>query len=163
MHPDPEVCGELLAPLRTLLGLKQFALHELTGDGDLPSYAAAGLLGELVTGGEARACELAHHRVVDASVISRQLAQLEQAGLVSRRPAPHDRRVSLLSATAAGERAFADLERRKREWLSHALRDWDTAEVRHLTGQLASVSRDLRKAARDLIGQRDHPRTEGAE
>lgn len=150
MHPDPEVCGELLGPLRTLLGLKQVALHEFS-TGSSPPYAAAGLLGELVSGGEARASELAQHRVVDASVVSRQVAQLEQAGLISRRPSPDDRRVSLLSATEEGRQAFASLERRKKEWLSQALRDWDTDEVRHLTEQLTAVSCDLRRAAEEMV------------
>lgn len=180
MNPDPEVCGELLSPLRALLALKQVALHEFS-TGSEPPYAASGLLGELVTGGEARAGDLAQHRIVDASVVSRQVAQLEQAGLLTRRPSPDDRRVSLLSATEKGRQAFAAMEHRKKEWLSHALRDWDTEQVRNLTEQLAAVSGDLRAAAEELVCGGDahaprghartgdhprpgeHARTEGAE
>lgn len=164
MEPAPEACGELLAPLRALLGLKQVALHQINqtaqGDDPLP-YAAAGLLGELVCSGESRASELAQHRIVDASVVSRQVAQLEQAGLIARRPAPEDRRVALLSATPEGEQAFAELERRKKEWLGHALRGWSEPDVRRLTELLHAASRDLRSAAQELLDHPDRSTREG--
>ncbi|MDR7302105.1 MarR family winged helix-turn-helix transcriptional regulator [Haloactinomyces albus] len=163
MEPDPATCGELLGPLRALIGLKQLASHWGASQGDdaLP-YAAAGLLGELVHCGESRASELAQHRIVDASVVSRQVAQLEQAGLITRRSAPDDRRVSLLSATPEGKQAFAELEREKEEWLSHALRNWSDSEVRRLTDLLQAASRDLRSAAHELLDHTDNSTKEGA-
>ncbi len=52
-------------------------------------------------------------RVVDASVVSRQVSQLEHAGLITRRPDPADKRVSLLCATAEGELALSRVERQR--------------------------------------------------
>ncbi|RCW47147.1 DNA-binding MarR family transcriptional regulator [Halopolyspora algeriensis] len=165
MQPDADLCGELLTPLRALIGLKQLASHwgAVHGDDTLP-YAAAGLLGELVHCGESPLGELAQHRIVDASVVSRQAAQLEQAGMIARRPDPADRRISLLSATPVGEQAFAALEREKKEWLSHALRGWNDSEVQQLTNLLHAASRDLRTAAHELLEHTDptHSTQEGA-
>lgn len=154
MRPQIDTCEELLRPLRSLLGLKQVSLHWANQTNDSLPAAAAGLLSELVHRGECRSCDLAQHRVVDASVVSRQVAQLESSGLIARRPDPDDRRVSLLHATQEGERALADLERRKSQWLSHALREWDDHEVRQLANLLQSASSDLREAAQELM---DHP------
>ncbi|MFC7344646.1 MarR family winged helix-turn-helix transcriptional regulator [Saccharopolyspora griseoalba] len=144
MGPTPETCGELLQPLRALLGLKQVALQKRLEADNVP-YAASGLLTELVHRGESRASDLAHHRIVDASVVSRQVGQLESAGLITRRPDPADKRVSLLRATAEGERAVSDLERRKAEWIGEALQDWEDAEVRELARLLDSAMNDIRR------------------
>lgn len=146
MGPKIETCGELLHSLRVLLGIKQIALQhgQLTLTDQLP-YAVISLLTELVARGECRASDLAHQRFVDASVISRQVAQLEQAGLLTRRPDPDDRRVSLLRATAEGERTVSELEQRKSGWLSDALADWDDRDVRQLAELLTAAMRDVRK------------------
>ncbi|MFR9730477.1 MarR family winged helix-turn-helix transcriptional regulator [Saccharopolyspora sp. MS10] len=146
--------------MRTLMGLKQAAMQTLQhSKNDLP-YAATGLLGELVHCGESRASELAAHRVVDASVVSRQVSQLEQAGLITRRPDPRDRRVALLRATPEGEQALARIERRRAEWLSEALRDWDENEIRHLAGLLDTCVTDIRRAV--VPEHHDEPRAEPA-
>ncbi|MGW1678845.1 MarR family winged helix-turn-helix transcriptional regulator [Saccharopolyspora sp. NPDC002376] len=144
MGPKLETCGELLRPLRALMGFKQVALQRGHFADQVP-YAAAGLLTELVFRGECRASDLAHHRVVDASVVSRQVGQLEQAGLISRRPDPADRRVSLLRATPEGEHAVAKLERKKTEWIAGALEGWEDAEVRELTRLLGEAMDDIRR------------------
>lgn len=161
MEPRAETCGELLRPLRALLGLKQVALQWANQNNDLLPPAAAGLLSELVHHGECRASELAQHRVVDASVVSRQVAQLESAGLITRTPAPDDRRVSLLRATPRGEQALDQLERQKSEWLRHALRGWEDREVRQLADLLQTASSDLREAAHELQDHSEHTSEEG--
>ncbi|GAA4610919.1 MarR family winged helix-turn-helix transcriptional regulator [Saccharopolyspora hordei] len=148
MGPTLETCGELLRPLRALMGLKQIAYQRGHFTDQVP-YAAAGLLTELVFRGECRASELAHHRFVDASVVSRQVAQLEQADLISRRPDPADRRVSLLRATPEGERAVAELERKKAAWIAEALGDWEDEKVRALTQLLGEATDDIRRRTID--------------
>ncbi|GAA4865670.1 MarR family winged helix-turn-helix transcriptional regulator [Saccharopolyspora cebuensis] len=151
MGPTQETCSELLRPLRALMGLKQIALQRGHFTTDQVPYAAAGLLAELVFRGECRASDLAHHRVVDASVVSRQVGQLEQAGLITRRPDPADRRVSMLRATPKGEQAVAELERRKAEWLSEALVGWDDERVRELADLLGAAMDDVRRHTIDAM------------
>ncbi len=143
MGPKIENCGELLHSLRMLLATKQFAMQNHFTD-RIP-YAASGLLTELVARGESRSSDLAHHRIVDASVISRQVAQLEQAGLLTRRPDPDDRRVSLLRATSEGEGVVRELEQNKAQWIRDALVHWDDDSVQELAGLMDAAMRDLRR------------------
>ncbi|MDI2032328.1 MarR family winged helix-turn-helix transcriptional regulator [Saccharopolyspora sp. TS4A08] len=159
MGPTPETCGELLRPLRALMGLKQVALQRGLQLSDQVPYAAAGLLTELVHRGESRVSDLAHHRIVDASVVSRQVNQLEQAELITRRPDPADRRVSLLRATADGEQVVTDLERKKQEWISEALVDWDDGKVRELARLLGDAMSDIRRHTIDDGHAPDHGHT----
>lgn len=162
MGPEPETCGALLRPVRALLGIKHMAMTRgnVFADESLPD-AAAGLLGELVHNGESRASDLAAHRFVDASVVSRQLSQLEDSGLISRRPDPADGRVSLLRATSEGEQQLAELERRKSEWLSRALRDWDERDVRALAEMLRTAATDIRRAMQEETGEPGRSTTKG--
>lgn len=148
MAPDPRTCEQLLRPLSALLALKHSAGQRGPREGGWPRAATA-LLAELVRTGEARACDLATARTVDASVVSRQLAQLERAELISRRPDPADGRVALLCATPAGEREIAEHERRQAQWLCRALRGWGDADVRRLTGLLDAMAADVRRAAQE--------------
>jgi DNA-binding MarR family transcriptional regulator len=53
-------------------------------------------------------CRISH---IEKTKVSRAVAAMEQSGLLSRSPSPTDRRAEVLSLTAEGERAFADLGR----------------------------------------------------
>jgi DNA-binding MarR family transcriptional regulator len=100
--------------------------------------AAYMLLGRVVGDGPGRLSALAVDMCVDLSVVSRQVAALEAAGLVARTTDPVDRRASLIGATDAG----AELFRRERETFLALLRtllaDWtsaERAEFAHLLGR----------------------------
>jgi DNA-binding MarR family transcriptional regulator len=149
MGPSPDDCGQLLRPMTALLDLKHFADQRAARENPRLPRAALTVLAELVRTGGARACDLASARVVAASVVSRQLAQLERAELISRRPDPDDGRVSLLRATPAGERVIADQEQRQAQWLCRALEGWSDAEVRRLAGLLEGMTADIRRAAQE--------------
>lgn len=64
-------------------------------------------------------CDLSH---VDKTKVSRGIAALENAGLLSRRPSEADRRSEILSLTDRGRAAFADLGRRALAF-DHVLRE----------------------------------------
>ena len=66
--------------------------------------AAYGILAWLHDTGPLRSSELAAHFHLDASTISRQVAALEQAGLVTREPDADDRRALRLRLTEHGQR-----------------------------------------------------------
>lgn len=59
--------------------------------------------------------------------------KLHESGFVSRQPDPHDRRISLIAITPAGERLLSGLRARKTQWLATRLAELDPDEVRRLT------------------------------
>ncbi|WP_188317040.1 MarR family winged helix-turn-helix transcriptional regulator [Solihabitans fulvus] len=148
MGPSTESCVDLLRNLRTLFQLKHAMTMRVWPEEQGLHPAAIALLAELVHRGECRVSELAQHRVVDASVVSRQIAQLERAGLVERRPAPHDGRVALLSATDAGVELLDQWRRSQVEFMQEALGGWSDTDVRDLAARCGSFTEALRKALR---------------
>jgi DNA-binding MarR family transcriptional regulator len=105
-------------------------MHDKRGDSPIagPDRAAYALLGRVAADGPARLSALAGEMCVDLSVVSRQVAALEAAGLVARSPDPADGRASLIAVTEAGKELFD----RKREKFQALLRtllvDWSPAE-----------------------------------
>ncbi|GGM47428.1 transcriptional regulator [Longimycelium tulufanense] len=108
--------------------------------------AVAGLLAELAAHGECRISALARHRLVDVSVISRQIAQLERAGLVARRPDPSDGRVALVRITESGREALRHWRDAQISWLHHALSKWDEGAVRTACAVLGAMNDELHEA-----------------
>ena len=104
------------------------------------------LLSDLLKNGEARPSELAKRRFVDLSVVSRQISQLSAAGLVDRRPAPEDGRASLVSASEKGRAELARWRANYLRFMEKALGGWDDERVTALTGRLAEMNADLRRA-----------------
>lgn len=120
------------------------ALH-----GELPSYAWA-LLVPLEQDGEQRCSALAARAGVDVSVASRQLAALERAGHVDRRPDPLDGRASLVHLTDEGVRALAVTRALRAEWAATALAGWGEDDARQLSGLLERLATDLDRAPTDV-------------
>ncbi|GAB3572896.1 MarR family winged helix-turn-helix transcriptional regulator [Amycolatopsis endophytica] len=108
--------------------------------------AAAMLLSDLAQHGESRPSELAKRKMVDISVISRQLGQLVTAGLVERRPAPEDGRASLIRLTEAGRDQLEQWRVMHADFVRRALSDWTDDEVEALTARLTLMNQGLREA-----------------
>jgi DNA-binding MarR family transcriptional regulator/predicted N-acetyltransferase YhbS len=85
------------------------------------SLTEARVLYELGQVDETTAAELVRVLALDAGHLSRVLAGLEAAGLVTRRRSPDDRRRQLLSLAPAGRAAYAELDRRSSEQASRLL------------------------------------------
>jgi DNA-binding MarR family transcriptional regulator len=113
--------------------------------GELPSYGWA-LLFPLERDGDQRCSALAGKAGIDVSVASRQLAVLERAGYVERRPDPLDGRASLLSLTPAGVEAIAATRAHRQDWALGALAGWDEDDARTLTDLLDRLVADLETA-----------------
>jgi DNA-binding MarR family transcriptional regulator len=85
--------------------------------------------------------ELAEMLALELSTVSRRVRELEERGLVERRPSPTDRRTSYLRLTADGRRLFEALSTAWRDMLGEVLADWDpgsVAEFRHLFDRFAA-------------------------
>ncbi|GAB2978262.1 MarR family winged helix-turn-helix transcriptional regulator [Amycolatopsis acidiphila] len=107
--------------------------------------AAAMLLSDLALNGESRPSELAKRKMVDVSVISRQIAQLVASGLVERRPAPEDGRAALVRVSEQGETELKRWRESYLELVRTALSDWTEEEVAALTTRLASMNDAMRR------------------
>lgn len=68
----------------------------------------------LLRAGEKSQAELAQSLQVDGAAVTRQVKQLEQEGLVTRRAAPHDNRLTFVVLTPAGHQ-FVEERRERRE------------------------------------------------
>ncbi|WP_426565737.1 MarR family winged helix-turn-helix transcriptional regulator [Angustibacter sp. McL0619] len=80
---------------------------------------------------------------LDKAAVSRQVGQLEQLGLIARRPHPDDRRAQLLTATPGGEaRCRADIDRRSAR-LRELLAGWTAADLDSLASLLGRLNRSV--------------------
>ena len=87
-------------------------------------------LSVLVLGGGPRTLgELAAAEHVRPPTMTRLVQAMEQEGLVSRSPAPHDARVVRIRATKAGERVLAQARTRRLAALQTLLADLSGAEL----------------------------------
>ncbi|GAA1031934.1 MULTISPECIES: MarR family winged helix-turn-helix transcriptional regulator [Amycolatopsis] len=77
----------------------------------------------------AHAADLAQEYGLDPSTVSRQLAELETAGLLVRGPDPRHSRRQRLELTEDGHRALAITRAAQRERLEERLRGWPRRDV----------------------------------
>lgn len=98
--------------------------------------ASYGVLYRLAEVAPARLSDLAHHLGVDVSTVSRQVAALEQRGLVTREADPDDRRAVRLALTADGAGVLARMRDAWHERLAEAVGRWSDAEIATFAGML---------------------------
>jgi DNA-binding MarR family transcriptional regulator len=111
----PELAGHLrLVIVRAARRLRQEAGVELS-----PSLTAA--LSTVGRHGPLTPSELAARERIQRPTATRVLARLEDMGLIARTPDPHDRRSSLVAATAAGRALLDELRTRKTAFLAERL------------------------------------------
>ena len=114
------------------------ALAEAASPGMLPGTFK--ILSVISRGGPVTASTLAERLVADKGMISRQVGELEELGLIQRTPDPHDGRVRVISVTPLGaeriETARGPLEGR----LFSALSDWPLESIEKLTELLHALA-----------------------
>jgi DNA-binding MarR family transcriptional regulator len=135
---------QLLTALRRIVRASRTA-QQLGLEEDLPGWTVS-VLSLLARDGQQRLGKVASYLGVDPSVVSRHVAALEQAGLVSRRPDPADGRAQLLVVTRAGHAALEDHCAMRARWLVRALMDWEDTEAAELAARLERLMRDMQRA-----------------
>jgi len=130
------------------------AQHErIVRAADLPLTGASLALLRLVERhGPIAVGDVARRVGVTASTASRQLAPLEEHGLIERASDPGDARIARLRATRAGERA---LERARDVMLNDyrvALRGWSRADLEQLGALFVRLRADLLRTRADASG-----------
>jgi len=146
MNLKDEARIELMRQLKAAAQLQQAWVTQISQSERGLHPAAAMLLSDLAKYGEARPSELAKRRMVDISVVSRQVAQLAAAGLIDRRPAPEDGRASLVQVSERGHEELGRWRTRYLEFMGTALDGWEEERIVELTGLLATMNEDLRGA-----------------
>ena len=127
-----------------------------TSAGQRLDKSAYHLMARLQDSGAIRLSDLAALVELDISTISRQVRQIEDAGMISRRPDPDDGRAALVDLTEQGSTMLAEMRRDRHDLLSEAMAAWthaDRAQLGHLMHRLAT----------DLGGLTDSPRTRNRE
>ena len=81
------------------------------------------ILAFVCTAGAATASEVGHSGGIDRAEISRAVAKLEKKGLISREPAPENRRKLIISPTQAGATAFAAVREERVTFFRRLLTD----------------------------------------
>jgi DNA-binding MarR family transcriptional regulator len=137
----------------------QRALRSAAHDPQYARYgvpiASIGLLGLLDKIGECRTSELADKLGVGASVVSRQVTDLERRGLVGRRCDPLDGRAALLAISPQGRALLDQIWEQQASTLRRSLEGWDDT---HLT-QAITVLDDLTAALLAGRPPHSHPHT----
>ncbi|OLB81729.1 MAG: hypothetical protein AUI14_02495 [Actinobacteria bacterium 13_2_20CM_2_71_6] len=105
-----------------------WATFRVEPDGPSLERGAYLLLAQLASDGPRRLSTIAEDVCLDLSTVSRQVAALEAAGLVSRTPDPTDRRASLIGVTGAGHEVLTHNREKWQAVLRDLLADWTPAE-----------------------------------
>lgn len=108
---------------------------------DLP-FVSYALLSSVDAAGGCRAVDLVTLYRLDKSTVSRQVADLEQRGLVSRAPDPAGGRAQILRVTRAGAELLAAAAERQREELDRRLASWSAEEIEQFARLLSRYNAD---------------------
>lgn len=105
--------------------------------------AAYGILAWLHDTGPLRPSALAAHFHLDASTISRQVASLEQAGLITREPDAEDRRACRLRLTEHGRGVLTTTRAERRGVVRELLQSWAPEDLASFASLLAAFNAGL--------------------
>jgi DNA-binding MarR family transcriptional regulator len=143
---------ELLASLMRLSRAVKSTKLRPVGDTSL-NRADVYALRWLEQHGESRAADLACAFGLSPSVISRQLASLEERDLVQRRPDPADARAGLITLTGSGRRALDAMTQQYVGRLADLLADWQPQERRAAAALVDRLADRLTAEAADPAPQ----------
>lgn len=88
---------------------------------------------------ELNMAELANLVGRDHSTVSRQVARLEELGLIHRKRCDRDKRVRLLCATPAGRKLIERIARVRRRWMEAYFADWSPEDRDRLLELMAAM------------------------
>lgn len=145
MPLTPETASSLVHEIFDLQrAVRCVAAATLYGEG---TSAALHVVLRLIAEGECRATRLAQRLGVGAPVLSRQIAELVEQGLVVRRKDPADGRAQLVALTPSGADKLQRLEGRRSAVFQKSLRDWNEDDAVSARKALQRLTESLKKTA----------------
>jgi DNA-binding MarR family transcriptional regulator len=93
--------------------------------------------------------ELSQRMMVSNGNITGLVDRLCEQGLIHRRPAPKDRRVQIVSLTAAGQKFFRGMARINADWIGEMFAGVSPKDVEALMPLLAKTKASARKAIKN--------------
>jgi DNA-binding MarR family transcriptional regulator len=117
--------------------------------------ALEGVLRFVGEGGRSRASDIAGRLGIGPSALSRQVAELEEHGMLLRQPDPADGRAHLLSLSIEGEAYLREVEGRRAAAVQDMLSGWSEEEACATDRTLEHLTAALRSA----INRNSRPRT----
>lgn len=120
----------------TLLGRR----HEGAWGMDRAGYL---LLRTLEQIGPASINTLADTLGLDGSTVTRQVASMQESGLVQRETDPNDRRCSIIRPTPEGVEQMTDFRERRRDSVKRLTNGWSASERRTLSKMLARLNESI--------------------
>jgi DNA-binding MarR family transcriptional regulator len=136
----PETTESAVAELSLAIGQLVRRLRMEANPGEL-TWSQSTTLARLDKAGAMTTADLARSEFVKPQSMGTTLADLEQAGLVQRRPHPTDGRQVLFELTAEGTEARRQRNAAKREWLLAAMDRLNPAEQQILLAAAALIKR----------------------
>jgi DNA-binding MarR family transcriptional regulator len=125
--------------LRVVLGR---VVRRLRAERHFPLSQTA-VLGRLDREGPRTVSDLAHAERVRPQSMAQTVSELEQEGLVQRRPDPDDRRRAPVELTESGRQALTAERRRSEGWLAQAVANDFSARERALLREAVELFRRL--------------------
>ncbi len=101
------------------------------------------------TQGGIRINDIAKILHLSQSVISRQVASMEERGLISRTSDPQDARATLITLSDKGRTTLKDVTEQHSIFAKQALETWSDDDIEHVTQTLEHLSADIRKKLRE--------------
>jgi DNA-binding MarR family transcriptional regulator len=127
--------------MQALLGIGRLMRQRLQGETlDTGSFS---LLKALAASGPLRVTDLAVWANLDASTVSRHVAQLHTAGLIERTPDPVDGRAQRVKLSDAGAARIDAALRSRRALIEKCLESWDPDDLAELDRLLTRFAADV--------------------
>jgi DNA-binding MarR family transcriptional regulator len=132
------VDAETPARLRAVVGKLSRRVNAATrGESMTPSQLS--VLGSVARQGPLRLADLADLESLNPTMLSRIVANLDDAGLVRRRSDPDDRRAGLVEVTATGRRTYDRLRAQRAKVLLDGLHELGPSEVAAVEAALPAL------------------------
>ena len=92
--------------------------------------------------------EVSQRLMVSNGNVTTVVTGLVEEGLVDKRPAPHDKRVQVVSLTAAGRKMFRTMAARHEEWIAELFAGLSEDDVALLMTQLNKTKASIQQAVK---------------